>query len=60
MGKKSKGKKREKWNATPKLSKKFEKVNKFGVELGNGIVLCMVENIMAIYDNNYYVPIEYV
>lgn len=40
--------------------KNFEIVNKFGVEVGNGIVLCMVEDIIAIDDNNYYVPIEYV
>lgn len=40
--------------------KNFEIVKKFGVSIGNGIVLCMTENIMAIDDNNYYVPIEYV
>ena len=40
--------------------KNFDIVEKFGVEVGNGIVLCMMENIMAIDDNNYYVPIEYV
>jgi len=40
--------------------KNFDIVNKFGTEVGNGTVLCMMENILAIDDNNYYVPIEYV
>lgn len=40
--------------------KNFEVVNKFGVEVGNGIVLCMMENIMPIDEMNYYVPIEYI
>lgn len=40
--------------------KNFDIVNKFGVEVGNGIVLCMMENIMAIDEKNYYVPIEYI
>ena len=40
--------------------KNFDVVNKFGVNVGTGIVLCMVENIMAIDENNYFVPIEYV
>ena len=40
--------------------KNFDVVEKFGTEIGNGIVLCMIENIMAIDDNNYFVPIEYV
>lgn len=40
--------------------KNFEVVNKFGVEVGNGIVLCMMENIMPIDEKNYYVPIEYI
>lgn len=40
--------------------KNFDIVEKFGVEVGNGIVLCMMENIMAIDENNYYVPIEYI
>ena len=40
--------------------KNFDIVNKFGVEVGNGIILCMVQNIMAIDENNYYVPIEYI
>lgn len=40
--------------------KNFEVVKKFGVEIGNGTVLCMTEEIIAIDDNNYYVPIEYI
>ena len=40
--------------------KNFNVVKKFGTEIGNGTVLCMMENIMAIDENNYYVPIEYV
>lgn len=40
--------------------KHFDIVNKFGVEVGNGIILCMIENIMAIDEKNYYVPIEYI
>lgn len=40
--------------------KNFEIVNKFGTEVGNGIVLCMMENIIAIDEKNYYVPIEYI
>ena len=40
--------------------KNFDVVKKFGVEVGYGIVLCMMENIMAIDEENYYVPIEYI
>lgn len=40
--------------------KNFDIVKKFGVEIGNGIVLCMMENILAIDNENYYVPIEYI
>ena len=40
--------------------KNFNVVKKFGTKIGNGTVLCMMENIMAIDENNYYVPIEYV
>ena len=40
--------------------KNFDIVKKFGAEVGNGIVLCMMENIVAIDENNYYVPIEYI
>lgn len=40
--------------------KNFDIVSKFGTEVGNGTILCMMENIMAIDENNYYIPIEYV
>ena len=40
--------------------KNFDVVKKFGCTVGNGIVLCMMENIMPIDDDNYYVPIEYI
>ena len=40
--------------------KNFDIVKKFGIKIGNGTVLCMMENIMAIDENNYYIPIEYV
>ena len=40
--------------------KNFEIVKKFGTDVGNGTVLCMMENIVAIDENNYYVPIEYI
>ena len=40
--------------------KNFDIVEKFGTEVGNGTVLCMMENIMAIDEKNYYVPIEYI
>ena len=39
--------------------KNFDIISKFGYDVGNGIVLCMMENILAINDNNYFVPIEY-
>ena len=40
--------------------KNFDIVSKFGSKMGNGAILCMMENIMAIDENNYYVPIEYI
>lgn len=40
--------------------KNFDVVKKFGCTVGNGTVLCMMENIMPIDENNYYVPIEYI
>ena len=40
--------------------KNFDIAKKFGVEVGNGIVLCMMQDIIAIDENNYYVPIEYI
>lgn len=40
--------------------KNFDVVKRFGADIGNGTILCMMENIVAIDENNYYVPIEYV
>lgn len=40
--------------------KNFDVVTNFGYEVGNGLVLCMMENIISINENNYYVPIEYI
>ena len=40
--------------------KNFDVVNNFGYEVGNGIVLCMMKDIIAIDDKNYFVPIEYI
>ena len=49
-------------SANPSFSaiKNFDVVSKFQGNIGNGIVLCMVSEIIAINDNNYYVPIEYI
>lgn len=40
--------------------KNFDVVSKFEMEVGNGIVLCLCKDIIAIDENNYYVPIEYI
>ncbi len=40
--------------------KNFDVVANFGYEVGTGLVLCMMENIISINENNYYVPIEYI
>lgn len=40
--------------------KNFDVVHKFEMETGNGIVLCLCKDIVAINENNYYVPIEYI
>ena len=49
-------------SANPGVSaiKNFEVVKKFGLNIGNGIVLCMMSDILAIDENNYYVPIDYI
>ena len=39
--------------------KNFDIVKNFGVEVGNGTVLCLIKNITAIDSDNYFVPIEY-
>lgn len=40
--------------------KNFDVVDSFETKRGNGIVLCMVKDIVAIDENNYMVPIEYI
>lgn len=40
--------------------KSFNIVENFELEKGNGIVLCLIKEITAIDDNNYFVPIEYI
>ncbi len=40
--------------------KNFNVVDKFEMEKGNGIVLCLCKEISAIDENNYFVPIEYI
>ena len=40
--------------------KNFNVVDKFEMEKGNGIVLCLCKEISALDENNYYVPIEYI
>ena len=40
--------------------KNFDVVTNFGYEVGTGLVLCTMENIISINENNYYVPIEYI
>lgn len=47
-------------NPGKEVIKNFDIVKKFGTDIGNGIVLCMKDNILAIDDNNYFVPIEYI
>lgn len=38
--------------------KNFNVVNKFGMQIGNGGIICMKEDIFPINDNNNYIPIE--
>ena len=40
--------------------KNFDVVNNFGLEVMNGTVLCLCNEIYAIDENNYAVPIEYI
>ena len=47
-------------NPSKDAIKNFNIVEKFGVEVGNGIILCMVDNITRIDEQNYLIPIEYV
>lgn len=47
-------------SASPKRDsiKNFEVVNKFGMKVGNGGVICMKEELFPIDKNNNYIPIE--
>lgn len=38
--------------------KNFEIVNKFGMNVGNGGVICMKDNLFPIDVNNNYIPFE--
>ena len=40
--------------------KNFEVVKKFNLEVGTGIVLCMISEILALEEDRYFVPIEYI
>ncbi|MBQ8043744.1 MAG: ATP-binding protein [Clostridia bacterium] len=40
--------------------KNFDVVDKFGLEVGDGLVLCMIDEIFAVEENKYFVPIEYI
>lgn len=48
-------------SANPKMDsiKNFDIVKKFGMNVGNGGIICMKENIFPIDRNNNYIPIEY-
>ena len=47
-------------SANPKLDaiKNFNVVEKFGMNIGNGGIICMKENLFPIDRNNNYIPIE--
>ena len=47
-------------SANPRVDaiKNFDIVNRFGINIGNGGVICMKENLFPIDNNNYYIPIE--
>ena len=38
--------------------KNFNVINKFGLQIGNGGVICMKEDIFPINENNNYIPVE--
>lgn len=38
--------------------KNFKIVERFGMKVGNGGIICMKENLFPINENNYYIPIE--
>lgn len=39
--------------------KNFNVVKNFELEIGTGVVICLCKEIIAIDENNYYLPIEY-
>lgn len=45
-------------NPGPEAIKHFDIVKKFGLEVGNGGVICMKENLFPIDKENNYIPIE--
>ncbi len=42
------------------LIKNFTALENTGLEIANGIVLCMIDEIFPINKNNYYIPIRYI
>lgn len=40
--------------------KNFEVVKKFNLQVGTGVVLCMINEILALEEDRYFVPIEYI
>ena len=48
-------------SASPKLEaiKNFDVVKKFGMQVGNGGVICMKQDIFPIDKDNNYIPVEY-
>lgn len=47
-------------SANPKVDviKNFKVIEKFGMKIGNGGVICMKDNLFPIDENNNYIPIE--
>lgn len=47
-------------NPSKEAIKNFDVVNNFPFDKGTGIVLCMIDEIKALDENNYLIPIEYI
>ena len=49
-------------NSNPGINaiKNFNVLKNKNINVGNGLVLCMIDDIFNIDDNNYYVPIDYI
>lgn len=45
-------------NPQSEAIKNFNIVNKFGMKIGNGGIICMKEDLFPINENNNYIPIE--